>query len=58
MTYYDLPKVVRREIDTVKVRKPLFYDFPIVIYHGVFCYVFWTYDLPVEKYRVYGHNNL
>ena len=54
MSYYDLPKVVKLEIDKIKSNKPLFDDFPIVIYRGVFCYMFWAYDLPVVKYRVYG----
>lgn len=58
MTYYDLPKVVRLEIDKVMSNKPWFDDFPICIYRGVFVYMFWAYDLPIEKYRVYGHNYL
>lgn len=58
MSYYDLPTVVKREIDKAMSNKPWFDDFPIVIYRGVFCYTFWAYDLPVEKYRVYGHNYL
>ena len=53
MTYYDLPKVVKLEIDTIKSKNPWF-DFPICVYRGVFVYTFWDYDLPVEKYRVYG----
>lgn len=58
MSYYDLPKVVQREIDKVMACKPCFDDFPICVYRGVFVYTFWDYDLPVEKYRVYGHNYL
>lgn len=58
MTYYDLPKVVKREIDQAISNKPWFDDFPICVYRGVFVYTFWDYDLPVEKYRVYGHNYL
>lgn len=57
MMYYDLPKVVKWEIDKVMSRKlcnDCVDDFPIVIYRGVFCYMFWDYDLSVEKYRVYG----
>ena len=54
MSYYDLPKVVKCEIDKIKSKKSWFYDFPICVYRGVFVYVFWDYDLPVEKYRVYG----
>lgn len=54
MTYYDLPKVVKREIDKKKSNRPWFDDFPICVYHGVFVYMFWDYDLPVEKYLVYG----
>lgn len=58
MSYYDLPTVVKREIDKVKSCRLEFDDFPICVYHGVFVYMFWDYDLPVEKYRVYGHNYL
>lgn len=58
MSYYDLPTVVKREIDMAMSNKPWFDDFPIVIYRGVFCYIFWAYDLPVEKCRVYPHEYL
>lgn len=51
MTYYDLPTCVKREIDKVMSNKPWLDDFPIVIYRGNFCYMFWAYDLPVERYR-------
>ena len=54
MTYYDLPKVVKVEIKKALDNKPWVDDFPICIYRGVFVYTFWDFDLPVEKYRVYG----
>lgn len=54
MSYYDLPTVVKCEINKAMFNKSSSDDFPIVIYRGVFCYTFWAYDLPVEKYRIYG----
>ena len=59
MSYYDLPTVLKHKFIYVinhSNRYPA--DFPIVIKHGVFIYTFWDFDLPVEKYRAYGHNYL
>ena len=58
MTFYQLPKVVQREINEAMSNKPWFDDFPICVYRGVFVYIFWAYDLPVEKCRVYLHEYL
>lgn len=56
MSYYDLPRVVKLEIDNLKSRRSKHSDLPICVFRGVFVYTFWDYDLPVEKYRVYGQN--
>lgn len=59
MSYYDLPTRLKHKIIYVINHTHRFtIDFPIVIKYGVFVYTFWDFDLPVEKYRVYGTNSI
>lgn len=55
MSFYDLPTCVQVRFRQLK-DKDIFrnYDFPITVFRGVFIYIFWDFDLPVDKYRVYG----
>lgn len=57
MSYYDLPTRLKNKIIyIINHQYRIVGDFPIVIKHGVFIYTFWDFDLPVEKYRLYGSN--